>query len=346
MVLGPHDVSIDYVHLWHDHRRERRQYKDLLRHAAILRKTTASVALPTSQEHDLLMMDLTAKLPQDKRIVKIFTSSTFTDTAHERNALMLDVYAYLRELCQRLALGFEVVDMRWGVPELVTNEHRSVELCEKEVLRCLQASASVAFVSLVGDKYGWRPFPRCIPFDEMAAMCDHLERAHVPQEELARVTRWFTLDENAVPSAYVVRSITHIYPKIGSRDPTKREQARQCWRTDAEALTETLRHGAQVLTPAQRWRYVFIVGVGHQPFTSCYGCSYYRSITEREVELGALTNPERNGQCLAFLRKIPILEAFQDDVNVSLTVLQRSRAACCCMQDITSAILQVAHCGA
>lgn len=53
------------------------------------------------------------ELPVRKRIVRIFTSSTFTDTKLERNMLMRDVYPFLSLICRKLGLSFEVVDMRW-----------------------------------------------------------------------------------------------------------------------------------------------------------------------------------------------------------------------------------------
>lgn len=45
--------------------------------------------------------------------MRVFVSSTFTDTEIERNRLMADVYPYLSLLCKKLGLEFETVDMRW-----------------------------------------------------------------------------------------------------------------------------------------------------------------------------------------------------------------------------------------
>eukprot|EP00045_Choanoeca_perplexa_P016407 m.221485 g.221485 ORF g.221485 m.221485 type:complete len:1613 (-) comp17250_c0_seq2:36-4874(-) len=300
------DVSAEYIDLWHDKRRDRSRYRTLLQEATALRKNTKPAMLSSEHEASLLSMDLAAELPQDKRVVKIFTSSTFTDTAHERNALMLDVYTYLREFCQCLELGFEVVDMRWGVRELASNEHRSAELCEQQVLRCLQASASVAFVTLIGDKYGWRPFPRHIPCEEFASIQAHLARNNASGAGQKLLTTWFALDNNAVPAEYVVRPVNHVYPNINSHEPRRRSLAEQCWRRDAEQLTATLRQGAHGLEDHQRWR-------------------YYRSITEREIELGALDNQDRVNQCIAFMRHIPILEAMQDGAQIRYKYLDEER---------------------
>jgi hypothetical protein len=47
--------------------------------------------------------------PQNKKVVRIFVSSTFSDTKEERNALMQNVYPKLAELCrQKYGLEFQV----------------------------------------------------------------------------------------------------------------------------------------------------------------------------------------------------------------------------------------------
>ncbi len=44
------------------------------------------------------------------KLVRVFTSSTFTDTTMERNALMEDVYPLLKEYCREThGLDFQVV---------------------------------------------------------------------------------------------------------------------------------------------------------------------------------------------------------------------------------------------
>src|SRR5690349_6919527 len=55
------------------------------------------------------------------KLVRVFTSSTFTDTTVERNALMEDVYPALKRYCREThGLDFQVVDMRWGVRDEAT----------------------------------------------------------------------------------------------------------------------------------------------------------------------------------------------------------------------------------
>ena len=49
-----------------------------------------------------------------QKTIRIFLSSTFTDTRVDRNKLMEEVFEPIRDLCQQHAIAFEVVDLRWG----------------------------------------------------------------------------------------------------------------------------------------------------------------------------------------------------------------------------------------
>ena len=56
--------------------------------------------------------------------MRIFTSSTFTDMLMERNCLMEYVYPKIKEYCrEKHGLEYQVVDMRWGVRDEMTDEH-------------------------------------------------------------------------------------------------------------------------------------------------------------------------------------------------------------------------------
>ena len=49
-----------------------------------------------------------------QKTIRIFLSSTFTDTRVDRNKLMEEVFEPVRDLCQQHGIAFEVVDLRWG----------------------------------------------------------------------------------------------------------------------------------------------------------------------------------------------------------------------------------------
>ena len=75
--------------------------------------------------------------PLSSKVVRIFTSSTFTDMLMERNTLMEWVYPKIKEYCkEKHGLEFQVVDMRWGVRDEMTNEHMTTALCMNELKGC------------------------------------------------------------------------------------------------------------------------------------------------------------------------------------------------------------------
>ncbi|KAJ3264066.1 hypothetical protein HDU77_009474 [Chytriomyces hyalinus] len=160
--------------------------------------------------------------------VLLFVSSTFTDTAWERNNNIADVYPYLRLFCSRLGLTFESVDMRWGVLDTSTAEHLTSELCMRQLQKCLDESAGPAFFSILGNKYGYRPFPPILPKEDFEAMQVELDRLcnltdaelqarFAPTSKLVDTALlaeardrnllqfWWDLDLNAIPPVYVLK---------------------------------------------------------------------------------------------------------------------------------------------
>ena len=89
--------------------------------------------------------------PVSSKIVRIFTSSTFTDMLMERNTLMEWVYPKIKEYCrEKHGLEFQVVDMRWGVRDEMTNEHMTTELCMTELRNCQRLSMGPNFIYFGG----------------------------------------------------------------------------------------------------------------------------------------------------------------------------------------------------
>ena len=66
-----------------------------------------------------------------------------------------------------LLVSPQVVDMRWGVREEMTNEHLTSEICLQELATCQELSIGPNFVYFGGQKYGYRPIPTFIPSEEL-----------------------------------------------------------------------------------------------------------------------------------------------------------------------------------
>ena len=51
---------------------------------------------------------------------------------------------------------FQVVDMRWGVRDEMTNEHMTTALCMTELRNCQRLSMGPNFIYFGAQKYGYR----------------------------------------------------------------------------------------------------------------------------------------------------------------------------------------------
>jgi len=61
--------------------------------------------------------------------------------------LMETVYPRLKEYCrEQHGLEFQVVDMRWGVRDESTDDHKTTELCMQEIDNCQRLSLGPNFV--------------------------------------------------------------------------------------------------------------------------------------------------------------------------------------------------------
>ncbi len=90
--------------------------------------------------------------PRGKMVV--FVSSTFTDTQGERNALKDVILAQLEAVVKLSGLSIEIcfVDMRWGIVDQSTLDHRTWIECSRELERCRAESAGIFFLSLQAEK--------------------------------------------------------------------------------------------------------------------------------------------------------------------------------------------------
>ena len=64
----------------------------------------------------------------------------------------------------------QVVDMRWGVRDEMTNEHMTTELCMTELRNCQRLSMGPNFIYFGGQKYGYRPIPTDIVTSELSRL--------------------------------------------------------------------------------------------------------------------------------------------------------------------------------
>ena len=159
------------------------------------------------------------------RVFKVFISSTFIDFAAEREALQERVWPSLRAFCRAHDTEFQAVDLRWGINQEAALDQRTALICLEELDRCQRLSPRPSLVILLGDRYGWRPLPYQIAQPEFERII-----AAVPALDTAGLLRWYRLDENAVPAAFVLQ------PRRGDhRDPAVWAGEERLLRTCLEA---------------------------------------------------------------------------------------------------------------
>ncbi|EGD82228.1 hypothetical protein PTSG_02899 [Salpingoeca rosetta] len=221
--------------------------------------------------------------------IRLFLSSTFTDTEVERNALIEDVYPYLKSLGQRLRVQvYQSSEMRWGIRSEASAAHETSEICMREIKRCQQESSGISYVLILGNKYGFRPFPAKIPEEEFKLLKD--EMAKQAKQTASTVTpaalnkameymdEWFVLNENVVPPTRELK-------------PVKKEHSDAWWSDIFPTLQMCLRQAA----------------TGAPGLSNERRALYVQSVTAEEIENGLFkVQPKeaRDKACFVFDRRL------------------------------------------
>jgi tetratricopeptide (TPR) repeat protein len=88
----------------------------------------------------------------ERRVIRIFISSTFRDMQAEREELVKRVLPQVRRLCEQRGVTFGEVDLRWGVTDEQKAEGRVLPICLREI-----ELSRPYFIGLLGERYGWVP---------------------------------------------------------------------------------------------------------------------------------------------------------------------------------------------
>ena len=96
-------------------------------------------------------------------VFRVFISSTFSDFREERDCLQAKVFPRLEAYCRARGALFQAVDLRWGISDEASLDHRTVDICLSEIQQCKNISPRPSLLILIGDRYGWQPPPNRIP---------------------------------------------------------------------------------------------------------------------------------------------------------------------------------------
>ncbi|XP_073254960.1 NACHT and WD repeat domain-containing protein 2-like [Porites lutea] len=202
--------------LWKEPRHERGKWKELLEKNLV---DFEPVPLDKNMVNTLLRGKTLQTKASDIRIIRVFISSTFTDTAQERNLLIADVYPYLKLFGRKYGFEFASSEMRWGIRE-----------------ECQRESQGINYVAFLGDKYGFRPFPSRIEASEFEQLQAQAEKDNDPDVNL--LSEWFDLNTNLVPHTYILK-------------PSSQAQHGKWWDI-FEKLQMTLRKASRCLKDKER----------------------------------------------------------------------------------------------
>ena len=84
--------------------------------------------------------------------LRVFFSSTFTDTHRERNRIQQKILKDLQPIARSKKIPVTLVDMRYGVKDENTLAHQTWIACSNEIERCRLESSGIFFVCLQGNK--------------------------------------------------------------------------------------------------------------------------------------------------------------------------------------------------
>ncbi|XP_052082166.1 uncharacterized protein LOC127719866 isoform X2 [Mytilus californianus] len=233
----------------------RKQTNDLM----VIPQHTCSNLQNTVMNDAVYQGYLDRKFTSTDRIIRIFTSSTFTDTKHERNRMMETTFPRLREYCQQRGFEFQIVDMRWGIRDEATNDHMTTEICLQELDNCQKYSAGPNFLSLLSHKYGKRSLPRQIPAEKYEKIFKCIDLSD--QKQL--LSKWYVKDDNCVPPLYILQPISSHLPEfIVKQNKEKQNAAKEQWWKESDMMFDSLVTGAEkALT--QEEAYTFKISVTH-----------------------------------------------------------------------------------
>lgn len=163
----------------------------------------------------LICGDLAVSRNVGKRALRLFISSTFTDTKAERNYFMAEAFPELYKYCENKGIEFSVVDMRWGIRDSSTNDHLTTEICLSEIEKCKQVSIDAPwFIYLSCQKYGYKPLQRIIDSVEF----EHLVKEVADDSDKELLFKWYNKDNNAVPAVYVLQPVSTYIEGYGNTE--------------------------------------------------------------------------------------------------------------------------------
>ena len=138
-----------------------------------------------------------------KSKICIFVSSTFTDTDKERSLLHEEILPQLQSRAREEGIMVLFYDMRFGIKASSSKNHSIWSTCQEAISECFEQSDELYFISLQGEKYGYRPLPKFVDQTVFEAAMQRCETESVKSLAL----NWYLLNENYSPALYEIKDL-------------------------------------------------------------------------------------------------------------------------------------------
>lgn len=150
----------------------------------------------------------------------------------------------------------------------------------EEIKRCQETSLGIAFIAILGDKYGWRPPPPSVNADEFESLLQLID-----QSDRELITTWYLRDDNSVPPCYLLQPISTQFP-IKSTDKDEISKAWEDWGKVEKSIWTQLRSAAEKAGLEEKEKQKYTV-----------------SVTQSEVETAVVADPEASQRTLVIDRR-------------------------------------------
>ena len=162
-------------------------------------------------------------------------------------------------------------------------------------------------VCIIGDKYGYRPIPVKIDKEIFEMLLGSVKSHSGNKNASELLEKWYKLDENSVPAAYVLLPIStffpHAYKHAVDVDEAKARQERQQWWQTLVTMREALKKASSQID-----------------FTAFSTCNmteedFKISVTEEEITTGIKGEDMDPNYMFLFLRSLKGLEEVDPNNN-------------------------------
>ena len=152
----------------------------------------------------------------------------------------------------------------------------------EEIKRCQETSLGIAFIAILGDKYGWRPLPPSVKADEFEFLLHFIDQS----ADLELITTWYLRDDNSVPPCYFLQPISSQFPGIKSADKDEISKAWEDWGKVEKSVRTQLRSAAEKADLEENEKQKYTV-----------------SVTQNEVETAVILDREASQRSLVIDRR-------------------------------------------